>query len=140
MAEAGCIEVSLGFESGAPKVLKAMGKHFTLDEIKRTSSLLAENSVRQTGFLMLGGPGETRETVEQSLAFVDDLKLNLLKITVGIRIYPNTSLARTAAAAGLIAGDDSLITPHFYLEPKLADWLPQRARQWAAGRTNVLPF
>ena len=140
MAEAGCIEVSLGFESGAPKVLKAMGKHFTLDEIKRTSSLLAENSVRQTGFLMLGGPGETRETVEQSLAFVDDLKLNLLKITVGIRIYPNTSLARTAAAAGLIAGDDSLITPRFYLEPKLADWLPQRARQWAAGRTNVLPF
>ena len=140
MARAGCIEASLGFESGAPKVLKAMGKHFTPDEIKRTSALLAENGIRQTGFLMLGGPGETRETVEQSLSLVDDLKLNLLKITVGIRIYPHTSLARTAAESGLISRDDSLITPNFYLEPKLADWLPQRAREWAAGRSNVLPF
>ena len=50
------------------------------------------------GFLMLGGPGETKESVLASLAFADSLELDALKITVGIRIYPHTALADQAAA------------------------------------------
>jgi hypothetical protein len=42
---------------------------------------------------MLGGPGETRDTVEEGLAFVDSLDLDALKISVGIRTYPETDLA-----------------------------------------------
>ena len=48
------------------------------------------------GFLLLGGPGETLETVEQSLHFADALQLEAMKITTGIRIYPYTALARIA--------------------------------------------
>ena len=43
------------------------------------------------GFLLLGGPGETKETVLESLAFVDELSLDFMKISVGIRIYRNAS-------------------------------------------------
>ena len=96
MGQAGCVEVALGFESGSQPVLDAMNKHYTPPEVKRVSAMLAAAGIRRVGFLLLGGPGETRETVEQSLAFADSLELDALRTTVGIRIYPDTPLALRA--------------------------------------------
>ena len=87
---------------------------------------------------MLGGPGETRETVEESLAFTDSLDLNALKITGGIRIYPETDLAATAVAAGAIAPDDDLLRPTFYMAAELKDWLPARIADYRASRSWVM--
>lgn len=42
------------------------------------------------GFLLLGGPGETSESVDESLAFARSLNLEMLKVSVGIRLYPHT--------------------------------------------------
>ena len=88
------------------------------------------------GFLLLGGPGETRASVENSLAFVDDLELDSVKLTVGVRIYPDTRVAEIAREKGMIDADDDLLFPKFYLEPGLEDWLPQIVAQWAAQRPN----
>jgi radical SAM superfamily enzyme YgiQ (UPF0313 family) len=82
--------------------------------------------IKRHGFLLLGGPGETKETVEESLEFADRLHLDALKITVGLRIYPQTPLASTAIAHGLIAADDNLLVPRFYVTPSLREWLPER--------------
>jgi hypothetical protein len=51
------------------------------------------------------------------------LHLDALKITVGLRIYPETPLAATALAEGVIAPDEDLLWPRFYLAPPLTDWL-----------------
>ena len=64
MAAAGCREVSLGFESGSARVLAEMNKRFSPEDVRRTSDLLAAHQIRRFGFLLLGGPGETRESVE----------------------------------------------------------------------------
>lgn len=130
MAKAGCREVSLGFESGCPAILREMNKRFTPDDIRHTSDLLAAHGIRRLGFLLLGGPGETRETVEESLAFARSLHLDDLRITVGIRIYPGTPLARRAVAEGVIAGEHDLLRPRFYLAPGLEPWIHGRV---AAG-------
>ncbi len=103
MAAAGCREVSLGFESGSPRILREMNKRFTPPDVRRTAELLAARGIRRVGFLLLGGPGETPETVEESLAFASSLRLDELRITVGIRIYPGTPLARRAVAEGVLA-------------------------------------
>jgi hypothetical protein len=87
---------------------------------------------------MLGGPGETRGTVEESLAFADSLDLDSLKIAVGIRIYPETDLAATAVAAGVIAHDDDLLRPTFYMAAELKDWLPARIADYRASRSWVM--
>ncbi|RLB82233.1 MAG: hypothetical protein DRH24_08130 [Deltaproteobacteria bacterium] len=58
------------------------------------------------GFLLLGGSGETRETVQQSLDFVDAMQPDSLEVTVGIRIYPDTPLSKYAAEKRVIAPDD----------------------------------
>ena len=126
MAEAGCTEVSLGFESGSRPVLREMNKRFTPEEVRRIVDLLAAHGIRRMGFLLLGGPGETRETVEESLAFAANLPLDDLRITVGIRIYPGTPLARRAVAEGVIRSEDDLLEPRFYLAPGLEGWIHER--------------
>jgi radical SAM superfamily enzyme YgiQ (UPF0313 family) len=126
MANAGCSEVSLGFESGSLRVLREMNKRFTPQDVRQTSDLLAAHGIRRFGFLLLGGPAETRESVEESLAFARSLRLDELRITVGIRIYPGTPLAARAVAEGMIANDDDLLRPRFYLAPGLDPWIQDR--------------
>ncbi|MBN2032259.1 MAG: radical SAM protein [Deltaproteobacteria bacterium] len=123
MAKAGCREVSLGFESGCDEMLKEMNKHFRAQDVRDASRMLSDHNISPMGFLMLGGPGETQRSVEESLAFVHDLNLDALKITIGVRIYPYTALAKIAVEEGLIAPDDDLLFPRFYLERGLEDWL-----------------
>jgi len=83
---------------------------------------------------MVGGPGETTESVEESLSFADSLHLDALKITVGLRIYPGTPLAATALAEGVIGPDEDLLWPRFYFAPPLTDWLPGRIAAYKTTR------
>jgi radical SAM superfamily enzyme YgiQ (UPF0313 family) len=136
MSKAGCQEVSLGFESGCEKILRGMNKHFGVAKIRESNHLLEEFGIRRMGFLLLGGPGETEASVEESLSLADSLNLDSLKITVGIRIYPQTNLARRAADEGCIATSDSLLLPRFYLVEDLQPWLRETIARWARDRAN----
>ena len=136
MARAGCKEVALGFESGSEPVLQTLNKQFNPQEIRRISHILGDYGVRRMGFLLLGGPGETRESVEQSLIFADSLNLEMVKVTTGIRIYPHTRLARIAVEEGFISAEDNLLKPRFYLARGLEDWLPETVESWIDARPN----
>jgi len=136
LARAGCREVSLGFESGSEKILEGMHKRFTPDEVRRTAGLLAEAGIRSMGFLLLGGPGETLESAEESLRFAASLPLAALRVTVGIRIYPDTELARLAVAEGLLSPIDDLLRPRFYLVPGLGPPLRELVKGWAKDRPS----
>jgi radical SAM superfamily enzyme YgiQ (UPF0313 family) len=138
MAQAGCREVSLGFESGSNRILESINKRFKIGEVRTVSKMFADAGIQRRGFLLLGGPGETRGSVEESLEFADSLHLDALKITVGLRIYPETPLATTALAEGLIAADDDLLWPRFYLAPELKDWLPERVAAYKTSRSWVM--
>jgi radical SAM superfamily enzyme YgiQ (UPF0313 family) len=139
MAQAGCREVSLGFESGSEIVLQGMNKRFKPQQVREVSNLLADHGISRMGFLLLGGPGETEETVLQSLEFADSLRLEAVKVSVGIRIYPHTALAERAVEDGIISPEDKLLFPRFYVSPKLdLDWLHEIVAQWSATRPNWL--
>jgi radical SAM superfamily enzyme YgiQ (UPF0313 family) len=136
MAKAGCREVALGFESGSGLMLKLMNKKFTPEDVRRTCDTLADHGIHQMGFLLLGGPGETKATVEESLVFADSLPVDMMKITAGVRIYPHTALARKARTEGVITPDDNLLFPKFYMVTELEDWLPDIVRDWMAERPH----
>jgi radical SAM superfamily enzyme YgiQ (UPF0313 family) len=136
MARAGCEQVSMGFESGSERILKNMNKRFAPKEVHQISEMLSEHGIRRMGFLLFGSPGETRESVEESLVFADSLNLDTLKITVGVRIYPHTSLARKAIDDGVISPRDDLLFPRFYLARGLEDWLPETLKKWATARPH----
>jgi radical SAM superfamily enzyme YgiQ (UPF0313 family) len=138
MAAAGCRQVSLGFESGSERILKNFNKRFSLEDIQAAADLFARHGIHRMGFLLLGGPGETDDTIEESLAFADSLKLEALRLTLGIRIYPNTPLADIAQAQGFFASPGDLLHPHFYLTPGLDVRLSDRLKDWAASRPHVI--
>jgi radical SAM superfamily enzyme YgiQ (UPF0313 family) len=137
-ARAGCSEISLGFESGSEQTLASLNKRYDAEDVRRVSNLFARSGIFRRGFLLLGGPGETRETVEQSLAFADSLNLDALKITMGVRVYPGTPLATRAVAEGMLKPDEDLLWPRFYLAPGLREWLPERIARYKAERSWVM--
>ncbi len=134
MARAGCRGVSLGFESGSQPILDSLRKRFALADVESGCRLLADHGIGRMGFLLLGGPGETRETVRQSLEFADALNLDAVKLTVGLRIYPYTELARIAVREGVVAPGADLLEPCFYIARGLEAWLRETVRVWVADR------
>jgi radical SAM superfamily enzyme YgiQ (UPF0313 family) len=137
MRRAGCRQISFGFESGSDRMLRSLNKRFDKREVSAVSKRFAEAGIERMGFLLLGGPGETKGSVEESLSFADSLHLETLKITVGLRIYPQTPLARTALAEGVISANEDLLLPRFYLTPELRDWLPERVAAYKSSRPWV---
>ncbi len=90
----------------------------------------------RVGFLLLGGPGETEETVRKSFDFVKSLDLDGVKVTTGIRIYPDTPLARRAVREGIVDPGDSLLHPRFYLSPLLGNTLKPMAEKEVEKHPN----
>jgi radical SAM superfamily enzyme YgiQ (UPF0313 family) len=136
MIKAGCKEVSLGFESGSEKVLKKMNKKYRPADVRQIAQRLKRFGISRMGFLLLGAPGETQKTVNESLLFADSLGLEAMKITIGIRIYPHTALARTAIEEGLIGADENLLFPKYYLVKGLEGWLRKTVIGWMEKRPH----
>jgi radical SAM superfamily enzyme YgiQ (UPF0313 family) len=138
MAAAGCIEVSLGFESGSRQILQNMNKRYCPEEVRKISTTLKKYNIKRTGFLLLGGPGENKKTLQESLEYADSLDLESMKVTAGIRIYPNTLLAQQAIKEGLIKSNDNLLFPEFYVSKDLRFCLQEMVNEWTQDRSNWL--
>lgn len=136
MAAAGCVEASVGFETGCERLMAVMNKRFRREEVRQTSTLLRKNGIHVMGFLLLGGPGETRESVEESIAFADSLCLDSLKVTIGVRIYPYTALAEQARKEAVIAPDDNLLFPKFYMAAGLEEWIRETVTAYGQKRPH----
>ncbi len=73
LAESGLYEVWIGAESGSQKILDAMDKGTTLEQIKSSTTLLQSKGVRVAYFLQFGYLGETKEDIYKT---IDMLKAN----------------------------------------------------------------
>ena len=136
MAKAGCRFVSLGNESGHQLILRNLRKGFTLDNVRTAARRARANGIRFACFLLLGGPGETRDTVMQSVEFIEELSPDLVTLKAGIRIYPGTALEAIARKEGMLEEDDDLLHPAFYQSPAIRDWVGDYMKEAAAGRPN----
>ena len=113
-----------------------MNKRYTLDDVRRISKMLGKQEILRMGFLLLGGPGETKDSVKQSFYFADSLENEVMKITSGIRIYPHTTLHRIAVDEGIIEPDEDLLFPKFYMAEGLKGWLEDMVAKWMEDREN----
>ncbi len=136
MGEAGCRFISLGNESGHELILKNLRKGFTLDNVRKAAKLARVNRIRYGCFLLLGGPGETRETVMQSVKFAEELSPDLVSLKAGIRIYPGTALEIIARNEGMIEKAHDLLHPAFYLAPAIRQWIWDYLKKTVETREN----
>jgi len=85
--------------------------------------MLEEMEMNYILSLLFGAPGENRETVEESIRFLEERKPMMLDFCPGIRLMPHTPLFDIAVSEGLISVDDSLMEPRFYISPAIKDWI-----------------
>jgi radical SAM PhpK family P-methyltransferase len=70
MAESGCKGVFLGIESGSPRILTNMNKHATIEKYAQGIEWLRKAGVLTFGSFIVGFPGETAETIEETIDFL----------------------------------------------------------------------
>lgn len=120
MKRAGLRHIEFGSDSFSDPVLKRYGKSFTWEEVKQSSLLAYELGIHYSHFLIFGGPGETPESVEETLAHAAELPEAFFFGTIGMRIYPDTELWRQLRLGekGELPGE-YLIEPRFHIEAPL---------------------
>jgi radical SAM superfamily enzyme YgiQ (UPF0313 family) len=126
MARAGLAHIEFGSDSFSDTVLKAYEKKLRFEDIRLSAALAAAAKVDQCHFLILGGPGETLETLEETLANSRRLPDSVVLPIIGMRVYPGTSLHKRAVAEGAITPDTDLLEPYHYLASGLSPELITR--------------
>jgi anaerobic magnesium-protoporphyrin IX monomethyl ester cyclase len=91
MKLAGCQLVSFGAESGSQEILNAMRKGTTVEQNERAIKWVKKAGMTVTVSMIIGYPGETKETLEQTLNFIrktqpDDVHLSLATPYPGIEL------------------------------------------------------
>jgi len=72
LADSGCQGVAWGIESGSQMILDRMNKEVTVEQNKEVISWCKKYGMDSRGFFILGFPGETRETIEETKQFIID--------------------------------------------------------------------
>lgn len=120
MERAGFVGIGLTVESASDPVLYGLRKGFTAHEVHHAAEIVARHDLPCVWIFMLGGPGETRETVLETLRFAEKhiRPSDAAFFNVGIRIYPGTELESIARGQGvLVRPKDEMLEPVFYMSP-----------------------
>ncbi|TAL24307.1 MAG: radical SAM protein [Nitrospirae bacterium] len=126
MKKTGFVAAEVGADAACDRTLKRMGKSFVFRDITECNDLFARHGIAASHFFMFGGPGETAETVQEGINNILGLQKCVAFIFMGIRILPETPLARLAVKEGLIAPDNGLLHPVYYISPAVdKKWLEE---------------
>ncbi|MDD5224523.1 MAG: B12-binding domain-containing radical SAM protein [bacterium] len=139
MKAAGCRGINFGTDHTEESMLRKLGRDYGFTEIER-----ARESCRKEGIvvmldLLLGGPGETRETLAAVIEKIKSLDPERVGLSLGVRVYPGTKLAREVqmgtdpSLRGKRARNPDLLQPVFYLSDKLGKNPANLVRELVGG-------
>lgn len=80
MKQAGCVQVAIGFESGSQKILDTINKNAKVEENFEAARVAHEAGLRVRGCFIIGTPGETREDVSKTEAFIRTAKIDFASV------------------------------------------------------------
>jgi radical SAM superfamily enzyme YgiQ (UPF0313 family) len=135
MCRANFVEFGLGAEAVSDRALRALGKNYGARDVVRAIDLLEGRGIPLSVFLILGGPGETRETFAETLDALEAhlSSWNLICAAVGVRPYRGSPIAREMARARPGCSTDGFLR-NVPLEP---EGIPLD-RVWSSAKHAVL--
>jgi radical SAM superfamily enzyme YgiQ (UPF0313 family) len=130
MIRAGCKGINFGVDHAADRILKNLGRSFSGADLRETAAVCHSLGIPFMYDLMLGGPGEDRESLVFAISFMKEINPSRVGISAGVRIYPGTRLAQialadmekdNAAVRGSI--NPAFFAPVFYVSQAMGDEL-----------------
>jgi len=143
MRRAGCVGINFTSDAAAECMLQCYRQSHRREDIARAVGLCRAHGMAVMLDLLLGGPGETPETLAESIAFFKQVEPDCVGAALGMRIYPGTGAAEVVAAEGPMADNPSLrrrydgpvdlLEPTFYISSALGDRPAGLVRELIAG-------
>jgi hypothetical protein len=130
MRRAGCAGIDFGTDSGSRDMLRRLGRVYTPEDIVNAARWAKEQGMAVMLDLLLGAPGESRESIRQTVELMKQADPDRVGVSLGVRIYPGTLLERelgSSPGAPGMTGGTGPFDPLFYLEPSIGsrvfEWL-----------------
>lgn len=140
---AGCAGIDFGADSGCDEMLRRLRRHFTTGDLANTAAICRRHGIPFMYDLLLGSPGETRETVRETIDFVRRVQADCVGLSVGLRVYAGTPVAALIQAQGDPASNPCLygarsedplfLKPVFYVTRELGEGIFAFVRELVAG-------
>ena len=153
MRAAGFRSLGITAESASDTVLETLEKGFSAAKVREVAERVEKFGIKTLWIFLVGGPGETTKSIEETLEFAAWRlrKGDAVYLTVGLRIYPGTTLHRIAIAEGVVPATSTLLDPTFYFSSAINfDSTVERLRKFATehprfmfsadSRSVVLPY
>ena len=108
MKEAGCRLLIVGYESGDAQILKNIKKGATVERAHQFTKDCHKLGLVIHGDFILGLPGETRETIRNTINFAKELDVETIQVSVA-HAYPGTELYDYAVKNGFMVADTKMV-------------------------------
>jgi hopanoid biosynthesis associated radical SAM protein HpnJ len=108
MKEAGCRLLIVGYESGDPQILKNIKKGATVERARQFTKDCHRLGLVIHGDFILGLPGETRQTIRNTINFAKELDVETIQVSVA-HAYPGTELYDQVVKNGFLAAESKMV-------------------------------
>lgn len=108
MKDAGCVFIGYGIETGSQKMLDLIKKRVTVEQARKSLRWTKKHLGWADFSLMIGYPGETRETIQETVDFCKEMEA-VPEVIFFITPYPGTELYRMALEQGKIKDEEEYI-------------------------------
>src|SRR5712672_2750482 len=108
MKEAGCRLLIVGYESGDQQILKNIKKGATVERARQFTKDCHKLGLVVHGDFILGLPGETRDTIKNTIKFAKELDVETIQVSVA-HAYPGTELHEFAMKNGFMTQESKMV-------------------------------
>ena len=159
MRQAGCSKVLLGVETGCQKLLDAIDKKITLEDVRRSVLYAKEAGIQVHCTFLLGIPGETKATLRETASFIralapDDIQVSIMTPYPGTPYFESVKSLRSdwETFDGSLGSSFCELTSEelrnavnwlyfrHYLSPRVLFQRIRRIKSWEEVRENWLRF
>jgi radical SAM superfamily enzyme YgiQ (UPF0313 family) len=142
MERAGFSGIGITAESASDRVLEGLQKGFSASHVYNAADVMRRHNISCVWIFMLGGPGETEQTVKETLRFAEHSipPGDVAFFNAGIRIYPGTELESIARKQGLLQIKPyDMLKPVFYISPSVKyGWIREQIKASKNGHMNFI--
>ena len=149
MRQAGCVGINFTSDSVDPAMLTTYRQPHTKDDLAQAVRLCRDQGIKVMLDLLLGGPGETAQSLADTIAFCKQVDPDCAGAALGVRVYPGTEMATIVAGEGPLETNPSLrrhyhgpvdlLHPTFYISSTLGPQPAQLIRDLIGDDERFFP-